>query len=98
MAAAFSARSTLATAGAHTTPAAITHAQHTVTGMLARCGTLSLAQLVAAVDEPAATVVDAVLTLVDADTADVWRDRVDGHVVVGARTVAAMGRGDDRRP
>lgn len=78
-------------AGAHTTPAAITHAQHTVAGMLARCGTLSLAQLVAAVDEPGVTVVDAVLVLVDAGTADVWRDRVDGHVVVGAHTAAAMG-------
>ncbi|WP_187589524.1 hypothetical protein [Gordonia sp. OPL2] len=59
--------------------------------MLARCGTLSLTQLVAAVDEPMATVVDAVLVLVDADSADVWRDRVDGHVVVGARPAAAMG-------
>lgn len=78
--------------GAHTTPrAAIGRAERVIAGILARCHTLSLAQLIAAVDEPAAAVIDAVLELVDTGSADLWRHRVDGHLVVGALTTAATG-------
>lgn len=77
--------------GAHTTPAALTHARQAAVSMLARCHTLSLAQLIAAVDAPPATVIDAVLELVETGVADLYRHRVDGHLVVGALAAADIG-------
>ena len=59
--------------------------------MLARCHTLSLAQLIAAVDAPPATVIDAVLELVETGVTDLYHHRVDGHLVVGALAAADIG-------
>ncbi|OLT44992.1 hypothetical protein BJF87_23850 [Gordonia sp. CNJ-863] len=70
-------------AGAYTTTSAITRAECAIADILARCCTLSLAQLIAAVDEQPAVVIDAVLDLVARDAADLWRHGVDGHLVVG---------------
>lgn len=70
--------------GAHTTPrAAIIHAERVIAEILARCCTLSLAQLIAAVDAPPSVVIDAVLGLVEAGSADLWSHHVDTHLVVG---------------
>ncbi|MCZ4581538.1 hypothetical protein O4158_21100 [Gordonia amicalis] len=54
-----------------------------IADILTRCHTLSLAQLIAAVDEPAAVVIDAVLGLVETGSADLWSHHVDTHLVVG---------------
>lgn len=71
--------------GAHTTPrrAAVVRAERVIADMLARCCTLSLAQLIAAVDAPSSMVIDAVLGLVEAGSADLWSHHVDTHLVVG---------------
>lgn len=70
--------------GAHTTPrAAIARAERVIAEILARCCTLSLAQLIAAVDAPPSVVIDAVLGLVEAGSADLWSHHVDTHLVVG---------------
>ena len=78
--------------GAHTTPAALTRARQAAVSMLARCHTLSLTQLIAAVDAPPpATVIDAVLELVETGVADLYRHRVDGHLVVGTLATTVTG-------
>lgn len=70
--------------GEHTTPrAAIVRAERVIADILARCCTLSLAQLIAAVDAPSSVVIDAVLGLVGAGSADLWSHHVDTHLVVG---------------
>ena len=70
--------------GAHTTPrAAVARAERVIADILARCCTLSLAQLIAAVDAPSSVVIDAVLGLVGAGSADLWSHHVDTHLVVG---------------
>ncbi|MEY1672594.1 hypothetical protein AB4Z55_00220 [Gordonia sp. ABKF26] len=70
--------------GAHTTPrAAIARAERVIAEILARCCTLSLAQLIAAVDAPPSVVIDAVLGLAEAGSADLWSHHVDTHLVVG---------------
>lgn len=70
--------------GAYTTPrAAIARAEREIADILARCCTLSLAQLIAAVDPRPSVVIDAVLGLVEAGSADLWSHHVDTHLVVG---------------
>lgn len=70
--------------GAHTTPrAAIVRAERVIADILARCCTLSLAQLIAVIDAPPSVVIDAVRGLVEAGSADLWSHLVDTHLVVG---------------